>query len=317
MKEVDKKLILSNEEDKHIFKKKFIKKSITPKKNLCKKYFYIDKTKALNLKKFNMGNLLQLMENRDAKGDVLEQVDYVITQFEQKKKDLNKKKVDCIKSIILNNKKMPEKWIMKPNYRNLLNEAMEDDIVLNYAILCQDIHKKNNGLDQSDETRYQNFKKSKSPEKKFISYINPNSKNYLDSHFKKKLMKDYCLSIHRNNRDSLRYKFIYNNSLNGNEGKNNLYKKIEYDGSNNSIGDISKEKNKLPLIKRRSGIYSDKNNKSQNNNIIKRYNNTMDETKEELMVTSLQYTGTEIKNNNNKNEINHNNKNKLPDLPFI
>ena len=317
MKEVDKKLLLSNEEDKNIFKKKFIKKSITPKKNLCKKYFYIDKTKALNLKKFNMGNLLHLMENenKDAKGDVLEQVDYVITQFEQKKKDLNKKKVDCIKSIILNNKKIPEKWIMKPNYRNLLNEAMEDDIVLNYAILCKDIHKKNIGQDQSDETRYQNFKKSKSPEKKFISYINPNSKNYIDSHFKKKLMKDYCQSIRRNNRDSLRYKFIYNNSLNGNEGKNNLYKKLDYDISNNSIGDISKEKNKLPLIKGRSGIYSD-NNKSQNNNINKRVN-ALDETKEELMVTSLQYKGTEIKNNNSKNEINHNNKNKLPDLPLI
>ena len=38
--------------------------SVTPKKiNLCKKYFYIDNTKAMNLKQFNKGKILQLMEN--------------------------------------------------------------------------------------------------------------------------------------------------------------------------------------------------------------------------------------------------------------
>ena len=104
------------------------------------------------------------------------------------------------------NKKIPEKWIMKPNYRNLLNEAMEDDIVLNYAILCKDIHKKNIGQDQSDETRYQNFKKSKSPEKKFISYINPYSRNYFDSPIKKQIMNNYCLSIKKDNNNYKRNK---------------------------------------------------------------------------------------------------------------
>ena len=325
---LDNKLILSNITEIKPQKPLLKKLAITPKKiNLCKKYFYMDKTKALNLKQFNNGKILKLLEdnNNKEKGDVLEQVDYVMTQFEHKKRELNKKKIDCIKSMILNNKNIPESWIMKSNYRDLLSEAMEDDIVLNYAILCQDKYKKTSGKEQNDEDRYLNYRKHLSPEKKFISYINPYSRNYFDTPTKKKLMKDYCLSIRRNNRNTFKNKNLYNNSLNLNLNQNNLIKKINYDKnkekSNNSSGDLINDKNKLPLIKIKGKIDNDENNKNNINNLNDRYN--MNETNEELMVTSLYYSGLDTKNQNNKNLDNNNNFNnqkkniKLPELPLI
>lgn len=313
-----KNLILSNNTTELKPHKKVSKKliSITPKKiNLCKKYFYIDKSKAINLKQMNDGKILQLMDNGNnkEKGDVLEQVDYVMTQFEQKKMELNKKKIDCIKSMILNNKKIPEKWIMKPNYKDLLNEVMEDEIVLNYAIVCQDKYKKNAGLDETDETRYLNFKKNLPLEKKFKSYINPYSRNYFDSPTKKRLMKEYCFSIRKNNKDSLRKKKLYNNSLNGNM----IYKKMIFD-KNKSVEGIVKDKIKLPLINPKSKFDNDENNKIKDENLINNIkskdenlikNNNMNETNEELMVTSLYYSGLDTKNKNNND--------KLPELPMI
>ena len=323
MTALDNKLILSNITEIKPQKPLMKKLAITPKKiNLCKKYFYIDNTKALNLKQLNNGKFLKLMEdnnNNKEKGDILEQVDYVMTQFEQKKMELNKKKIDCIKSMILNNKNIPERWIMKSNYKNLLNEAMEDEIVLNYAILCQDKYKKTAGVEQTDEERYLNYKQNLSPEKKFISYINPYSRNYIDTPIKKKLMKNYCLSIKRNNRNTLKNNNFYNNSLNLYQNKNNLIKKINYDKSknkdksSNSSEDMIKDKNKLPLIYRKGKIDND-----ENNNLNAKYN--MNETNEELMVTSLYYSG--LNNKNNKDQENNNNYNqkkniKLPELPLI
>ena len=296
-------------------KLKIIKKetSNTPKKiNLCKKYFYIDNTKNMNLKQFNNGKILQLIENnnKQEKGGILEQVDNVITQFERKKTELNEKKIDCIKSMILNNKKIPEKWIMKPNYKDLLNQAMEDDIVLNYAIVCKDIYKKRAGMDQSDETRYLNYQKSLPPEKKFISYINPYSRNYLDSPDKKQLMNKYCLSINRYN--NKRNKYINNYSLNNHENNTNLYKKINSKRSN-SIGNISNDNNKLPLIKKRNKGDKDQNNTNEKGDIN---NKNMSETKDELMLTSLYYSG--YQNNETKNDNNSAKKEfKLPELPLI
>ena len=41
----------------------------------------------------------------------------------------------------------------------------------------------------------------------------------------------------------------------------------------------------------------------------------MNETNDELMVTSLQYSGIDMKKS--KNEINQNNRMKLPELPLI
>ena len=313
MSVIEKKLVHLNIPDVKMQKIVPNKISITPKKiNLCKKYFYINNKKGLNLRQFNNGKLLQINENNNKleKTDVLEQLDYIMTQFERKKIELNRSKVDCIKSMILNNKRIPEKWIMKPNYRDLLNEAMEDEMVLNYAIVCQDIYKKTAGMDQSDESRFLNYKKSLPKEKIFVSYINPYSRNYLDSAKKKKVMSDYCLSLRKNHNTFKRNKYNYNNSLNNYEKNINLYKKINK--RNNSFGDIPIENNKLPLIKNK-GKEDNKQNNNNKRKINNRYNK-MSETRDDLMVTSLYYSGYEnndIKNNNPKKDL------KLPELPLI
>ena len=214
--------------------------------------------------------------------------------------------------MILNNKKIPEKWIMKSNYKDLLNQAMEDDIVLNYAIECKDMYKKRAGLDQSDESLYLNYKKNLPVEKKFISYINPYSRNYIDTSKRKKLINDYSISLRKNNLICQRNKYSYNNSLNNYKKINIMYQKINK--KNNSFEDFSIDINKLPLIKRK-----DKNNNENNNNknkkreINKKLNN-MSKTKDELMVTSLYYSGynnEENKNNSYKKDT------KIPELPII
>jgi hypothetical protein len=303
-------LDISNGKVSKIFRKK---KSIKPIKiNLCKKYFYLDNRKAINLKQFNNGKILQLMESNNNKGkktDVLEQVDYIMTQFERKKKELNQKKIDCIKSMILNNKKIPEKWIMKSNYKELLNQAMEDDIVLNYAIICKDIHKKSAGIDETDESRYLNYKKNLPAEKIFISYINPYSRNYVDSSKRKKLINDYSISLRKNNHNCKRNKYSYNshnNSINNYDKKNILYQKINK--KNNSFGEFSIEYNKLPLIKNKDKIDNEQN-KSKKRDI-----NDMTETKDDLMVTSLYYSGY---NNDEKTNNSYKKDLKIPELPLI
>ena len=295
---LEKKIVdLNNSETKSPIVKK---KPTTPKKiNLCKKYFYIDKNKALNLKQFSKGQILQLMENNSkGKRDVLEEVDYVMTQFEQKKLELHKKKIDCIKSMILNNKNIPEKWIMRPDYKGLLNEAMEDDIVLNYAIVCKDKYKKVSGEDENVEEKYLNYLKSLKPEKKFISYINLYSRNYVDTPIKKKLMREYCLSIQRNDDSNISKmeKNKYNNPLNIYVKKGVLSNKLNNEKRKSRIDDISDIKNKLPLINQKGKVKEKENNLYQKNEINNRYN----ESKDDLMLTSLHYTGLDINNKNNK-----------------
>ena len=43
----------------------------------------------------------------------------------------------------------------------------------------------------NDDDRYENYIKSLPKEKRFISYINPFTRNYTDSNKKKDLMKEY------------------------------------------------------------------------------------------------------------------------------
>jgi hypothetical protein len=304
----EKKPVPLNNIDSKMQKELQKKKAITPKKkNLCKKYFYIDTSHTSNLNNFNNGKILQLIENynKPEKGGVLEQVDYIMTEFERKKEELNQKKIDCIKSMILHNKKIPERWIMKSNYKDLLNQAMEDDIVLNYAIECKDIHKKSAGLDQSDETRYQNFKKSLLPEKKFISYINPYAKNYFDSPIKKQLMNDYCLNLRKKNNDFKRNRYANNHSLND-RGKHKRCNSIENIPSINKLPPI-KIRDKNDIEQNNEGNKDNKDNKEELN-IAHNINN---ETKDDLMMTSLYYSGYNDNNNNPKKEL------KLPELPLI
>ena len=51
------------------------------------------------------------------------------------KRELFKIKLEAMKNLILNNKPIPEKWIFKHDYNKLLQKAMSDPIVLQYAII--------------------------------------------------------------------------------------------------------------------------------------------------------------------------------------
>ena len=252
---------------------KLFSNQMTPKKiNLCKKYFYMDTHKnKISLSRFN------------EEKSVLEQVDNTITKLTKKRSDLDNTRIECIKSMILSNKKIPEKWIMKPNYKELLTSAMSDEIVLNYAIICKDIHKKRAGYDDlDDDSRYENYLKSLPKEKRFISYVNPYSRNYADSDKKKNLMKEY---------DKKYFKKFYKLP---NIIANNIY--IRDDSSKNSNRDNIK--------------------KNKNYGINKRYNLTDDkETKNDLMVTSLHYTGldNDINNKENRKKLEI----KLPEITMI
>ena len=258
---------MNNTEDKLIipYDKKEIKpiklfsNQKTPKKiNLCKKYFYMETQKKHSFNKYN-----------DEKS-VLEQIDNTITKLEQKRNDLDNAKIECIKSMILSNKRIPEKWIMKSNYKNLLINAMKDDIVLNYAIICKDIHKKRAGYDSyDDDTRYENYIKSLPKEKKFISYINPYTRNYIDSNKKKNLMKEY---------DKKYFKKFY---------------KLPKIITNNKYIRENSSKNESKE--------NDKRNKFIEMN--KKYNLTEgNDTKDDLMLTSLRYTGLDTDMNNKENK---------------
>ena len=266
---VDGKIILSYEKKVSKPIKLTYDKIHQKKLSLCQKYFYMDQSKQkINYIKFNNEK------------SPLEQVDTVITKLSKKRNDLENTKIDCIKSMILNNRPIPEKWIMKYNYKNLLSKAMKDEIVLDYAIACKDIHKKRAGYDDmDDDTKYINYIKSLPKEKKFISYINPYNRNYTDSNKKKNLMKEY---------DKKHFKKFYKFPII--TSSNNNYKKDENEN-------YKEDGNKKRKLKETKNTYSlTEGNKTRN----------------DLMVTSLHYTGLDnivnIDDNKNKLEL------KLPEI---
>ena len=171
---------------------------------------------------------------------------------------------------------------MKPNYKNLLISAMQDDIVLNYAIVCKDIHKKRAGYDdEDDDTKYENYMKSLPKEKRFISYINPFTRNYVDSNKKKNLMREYDKKYFKKF-----YKFPIINTNN-----------------NHQRGDSAKNNNKENIKKNKLIGINYSYNLTEGN-----------DTRNDLMVTSLHYTGLDNNDENNKNK---NLELKLPEISMI
>lgn len=264
--------------------------------DLCKKYFYKysnnDPTK---------NNIFRLMENNLNSKDEFEQVDDICEKAITKRNDLEKLQLDCLKSMILNHKQIPEQWIIQSNYKNLLNKAMEDPIVLSYAIICKDIFKKRSTSCAIEEEEYQEYIKSSPSEPKFISYINPYSKNYCKKSINHQIMKNYCDQV-KNKKpiQSVRKRKI----------KINEDEKSEIKQGNSCVFTAPNQYNKeilLPCIK----------NKNQN----KEKENDKEE-KDTLMMTSLHYDAKEFKdkNNNKENEddsLNNKNNNKSLELPLI
>ena len=251
---------------------------------LCKRYFY----------KFNMNkknkNIFHDMENGQNL-DVLEQVYNENLLFLKRKNELLKKQTECLKSMILHHKNIPERWIIQDNYKNLLSKAMQDPIVLSYAIFSKDIHKKRStsiSLDIDDIKK----KYCLSPkEPKFITYINPYSRNSNESTEKYKIRKEYGYNI-KNRKD--KGQNIYSIQTESDERKKlkkNLYSNTEQ----------NKEK-ELPNI-------------FVNKNLIKnKEDDKKTEDKNELtMMTSLYYDENKLygnkennKEDNNKNKENNN-----------
>ena len=268
--------------------KKISHKSIQ-KDDLCKKYFY-----KLNLSP-KKNNIFQLMENGLSNQDDLEQVDNVCTKLQKQKNELEKKQIECMKSMILHHKQIPERWIMQENYKDLLQNAMQDPIVLSYAIVSKDIFKKRSTSVSIEELEIEKNLQTSPTEPRFISYINPYKKINENSPKKLKLMRDYCFNIknkqNRIKKNAKNLKLNYDNINNENnfkEEQNNLYR----------INEDSKE-NILP------SIYP--NLKDKNNN------NKKEDINETLMMTSLYYNENNI-NNENKDKINNENNNTNQDI---
>ena len=256
------------------FKKKSQKSD--KKVDLCKKYFY-----KLNLSPKKC-NIFQLMENGLSNQDELDQVDSICTKVINHKYLLEKKKRECLKSMILHHKQIPEKWIFQSNYKNLLNKVMSDPIVLNYVIESKDIFKKRSTSLSIDISEVEKNMKENNSSPKFISYINPYSKNYEDSLEKHKLMREYCYNIkkkkniiHPNNKNAKDIKLA--------ENTNNNEETIKNINKNYYLNTEANKEYLLPCI------YPKKKNKKEDK----------DET---FMMTSLYYDENNINKENKPNK---------------
>ena len=73
---------------------------------------------------------------------ILEEVASVDYILDEKKQQLHDIKIRVIRDLILNNKPIPERWILKSDYESLLDEALSDPIVLQYAVVNSEMYRK-------------------------------------------------------------------------------------------------------------------------------------------------------------------------------
>ena len=255
--------------------------------DLCQKYFY-----KLNLSPKKC-NIFQLMENGLSNQDELEQVDNACMKFINHKNLLEKKKIECLKSMILHHKQIPEKWIFQRNYKDLLNKVMSDPIVLNYAIESKDIFKKRSTSVSIDNIEVEKVMKENISSPKFISYINPYSKNYADSIEKHRLMREYCNGI-KNKKNRVKQNIENLKSINLTESN-----KIKDNKDNKKSYYLNTEATKEYLL---PCIYSNKKDKKNT-----KKENRKNEKDEPLMMTSLYFDENKLnkENKNNKENINN------------
>ena len=281
------------------------------KVDLCQKYFY-----KLNLSPKKC-NIFQLMENGLSNQDELEQVDNACIKFINNKNLLEKKQIECLKSKILHHKQIPEKWIIQRNYKDLLNKVMSDPIVLNYAIESKDIFKKRSTSVSIDDLEVEKIMKENISSPKFISYINPYSKNYADSIEKHRLMREYCYGI-KNKKNRVRQNI--QNLKNINLTENN---KIKENKKNYYLNTEATKEYILPCIypNKKEKKAKSKNKENKEN---KKKEKEKDEKDETLMMTSLYFDENklnkenkdikDIKDNlNNKDNLNKEDNNKIND----
>ncbi len=258
---------------------------------LCKRYFY-----KMNLAPTNK-NIFHDMEN----GQNLDELEQVYNEhliFQNSKNKLLKQKTEILKSMILHHKNIPERWIINYNYKSLLNKVMEDPIVLSYAIASKEIYKKRStafSIDIDDIKNNYNL----SPEPKFISYINPYSRNFDESIQKNKIRKEYGYNIKKRKNKEQNIYTLQTECNTGNKLKQKLY--LNTDNSKNS------QKKELP------NIFSNIKLKKKKDKEKKEDDEKKTEDKNEMtMMTSLYYDEN-ILNENDKesNKINNNEKKKI------
>lgn len=258
--------------------------------DLCKKYFYRDKS--LNLKK----NIFEVMENKVSLGDEFDIVDKMVSKTERKVKQLEKKRIDCLKSMILHNKQVPEKWIIQGNYKKILNKAMEEPLIFSYAANCKENHKKINPEDMYVIYKNKKLLDFDSSKKKFMSYINP-YKYSSNSPGNPKIRKEYGNKIKNNYFNKFRGKKII-------KQKNKIK---AFSPENESNIKAEKNENKLPLIHSRL-----KTNEFKGSDDF-----LFDDINDPLMLTSIFHKEKEKekkdKNENEKGKENNLEPNKIVD----
>ena len=87
------------------------------------------------------------------------------------RRDLFKTKVEAMENLILNNKSIPENWIFKRDYNEILEKAMTNPIVLQYAIINAEHHRNRAYPDYA-------MKKSQTLPRKSFTLSKPQLHNY-------------------------------------------------------------------------------------------------------------------------------------------
>ena len=133
--------------------------------NLEKKYTYLPLVRTKDKKKVNPFNMLRSLDNRS----LLEQIGIADYKLEKKVKELREMKIEALKNLIISGRKIPEKWIMKEDYKSILNEVMSDPSVLMMSILFKDIYKKTSTNVGYDINPSEILKKNRSTNKMYFS----------------------------------------------------------------------------------------------------------------------------------------------------
>lgn len=283
-----------------------LQKNYTPnnrllkKINLCQKYFYRNIKEEVKKK-----NLIRFMEQNMISGDPVEQVDKAICNTERNSKILEEKKINCLRSMILHHRNIPEKWINQRNYKQLLNKAMKDQIVLSYVIENKEHFRVKTNEELFDEMKIKKYNlldpDNIGRKKNFISFINPNSSknNYKDSNKKALLRKEYGNSVKNKS-----FRTINNESNENNKGDMKIKDLKKGNLSNLKKNIITKENKKgdpLPLI---CLINGRKDENLSNNEII-----TDNDEVNSIMLTSIN-NGQTQEWKNRKDNIKSNEKDK-------
>ena len=108
------------------------------KEDLERKYLHLP----LIRKSEQKGKSIFEMIKRIDKKSILEEVASVDYILDEKKQQLHDIKIRVIRDLILNNKPIPERWILKSDYESLLEEALSDPIVLQYAVVNSEMYRK-------------------------------------------------------------------------------------------------------------------------------------------------------------------------------